>query len=56
MSGKLRFEVTCSLGKKIKISTGYWLKIIKIKHPAMEGQEELAKQERFKRVPVLQEA
>lgn len=44
MERKLKFEVTSSLGKRIKVSSSYWRKIVRTKHPVMEGQEELVKQ------------
>lgn len=44
MPPKLKFEVTSSLGKRIRISEEYWQKIIETKHPVMAGQDELVKQ------------
>lgn len=43
MKRKVHFEVTSSLGKKIKTTAGYWQKIVRTKHPAMQGKEELVK-------------
>jgi hypothetical protein len=37
------FEVTSSLGKRIRVSNSYWNFIITIKHPMMAGKEELVK-------------
>ncbi len=39
-----KFEVTSSLGKRIRISDEYWQTIIETKHPVMAGREELVKQ------------
>jgi hypothetical protein len=39
----LHFEVTSSLGKKIRVSKSYWNFIITFKHPLMAGKEELVK-------------
>jgi hypothetical protein len=39
-----KFEVTSSLGKRIRISEEYWQTIIETKHPVIAGQEELVKQ------------
>ena len=44
MKRTTKFEVTSSLGKKIKISEAYWRKIIETKHAVMDGQEDLVKQ------------
>jgi len=41
---KLKFEITSSLGKRIRVSDEYWQKIIETKHPVMAGQDELVKQ------------
>ena len=43
MKPKPKFEVTSSLGKKIRISDEYWQTIIETKHPVMAGREELVK-------------
>ena len=40
----MKFEVTSSLGKRIRLSEEYWQKIIETKHPVMTGQDELVKQ------------
>ncbi|MBI1742269.1 DUF4258 domain-containing protein [Candidatus Acetothermia bacterium] len=39
MSDELLFEVICVLGKRIRITKGYWTKILQDKHPIMEGKE-----------------
>lgn len=41
---RIKFEVNCSLGKKIRTSDDYWKKIVSTKHPGMERHEELVKQ------------
>ncbi len=38
-----KFEVVSSLGRRIRVSAEYWEKIVRNKHPAMAGQEELVK-------------
>lgn len=43
MEPKPKFEVTSSLGKRVRISDEYWQTIIETKHPVMAGQEELVK-------------
>lgn len=43
MEPKPKFEVTSSLGKRIRISDEYWQTIIETKHPVMAGREELVK-------------
>ena len=43
MKPRSKFEVTSSLGKRIRISDEYWQTIIETKHPVMAGQEELVK-------------
>jgi hypothetical protein len=40
----LKFEVTSSLGKTIRLSEHYWQKIIETKHPIMAGHDELVRQ------------
>ena len=44
MTPQPKFEVTSSLGKRIRISDEYWQTIIETKHPVMAGLEELVKQ------------
>ena len=43
MEPKPKFEVTSSLGKRIRISDEYWRTIIETKHPVMARREELVK-------------
>lgn len=43
MNGKIHFEVTSSLGKKIRVTKEYWNKIIETKHRLMKDKEDLAK-------------
>lgn len=38
------FEVISYLGKKIRVTRGYWNKIIKTKHRIMEGKEYIVKE------------
>lgn len=44
MPPTLKFEVTSSLGKTIRLSEHYWQKIIETKHPIMAGHDELVRQ------------
>ena len=44
MQRRIKFEVTCSRGKKIRTSDEYWKKIVTTKHPGMGKHEELVKQ------------
>lgn len=43
MEEKIHFEVTSSLGKRIRVTKAYWNKIIEIKHALMKGKEDLVK-------------
>ena len=40
---KIRFQVTSSLGKTIRVTEEHWQRIVTTKHPVMAGQEELVK-------------
>lgn len=44
MKRKVHIEVTSSLGQRITTTVDYWNKIIKTKHPTMEGRERLVEQ------------
>lgn len=44
MNGKIHFEVTSSLGKRIRVTKDYWNKIIETKHRLMKGKENLVKE------------
>ncbi|HEY7791537.1 MAG TPA: hypothetical protein VIC33_13550 [Vicinamibacterales bacterium] len=37
------FEVTSSLGKRVRVTEDYWQKIVTTKHPLMAGCEDLVK-------------
>lgn len=40
----LLFEVNTPLGVKVRITNTYWDYLIKIKHPAMRGREEIVQE------------
>ena len=44
MKPQPKFEVTSSLGKRIRISDEYWQTIMETKHPVMAGREDLVQQ------------
>ena len=43
MNSEIYFEVISQLGKKIRVTKGYWNKIIETKHRIMKGKETLVK-------------
>ena len=44
MKDRIYFEVTSSLGKKIRVTSAYWNKIIQTKHRMMKGKEDIVKE------------
>ena len=44
MNNPIHFEVTSSLGKRIKVTKSYWDKIIGTKHRIMKNKEDLVKE------------
>lgn len=44
MNDKIHFEVTSSLGKRIRVTKDYWVRIIQTKHRIMAGKEEIIKE------------
>ena len=43
MKSNLYFEITSSLGKRIRVTKGYWNKIVETKHRIMKGKEDIVK-------------
>jgi len=44
---EILFEVYSKLGKKVRISKGYWNKITSVKHPIMKGKENIVRKTLF---------
>jgi len=40
----LHFEIKSSLGKRIRVTKGYWNRIVETKHAIMKGKEEIIKE------------
>lgn len=44
MEDSLYFDVTTPLGRRIRVTVAYWNIIVTIKHPIMQGKEDLVQQ------------